>query len=468
VNIVNQKSPEAFRFPGSFKRGKMDYVPYFNHVAALPRMVIVTAPRAGSDFFQSLLDGHPQILQLPGQFQFYEFWTSALCREDLEDLIQEFVWHRFHLPKFKSRYQIDERWNMLGEHKSDSFEVSIPEFVNHLRQLMEGRAITSRNFFVAVHAAYALASQRVLKMERGCVEEQPQPDKHAEALVNSGGLRLVEDDTAALRHFSSTLSSQEVMGARLLVCHLHEYYHLPAFANDFQDVRVIYCTRDPRSALVSTVEHLMCDYNRRNLHFLRYWLKWIFADAEQVLPVTAKVKALPLERLHKHGISVLEEFCRDFGLDYHPCLLESTWQGKQWWGDARSKKFLDGLNFRLLEKPWENKLHRVDVFLLEFLLGERMSTYGHTPSAAPKRWHFLIAPLLLFVPMKYEWQIALDHFKASPSAGRKLFSAVISLVSYAGRVLLYGRYFLRRLRGGVFIAPEQYGVKSSAVQGSRN
>jgi hypothetical protein len=42
-------------------------------------------------------------------------------------------------------------------------------------------------------------------MERGSVEDQPQPVKHAEALENAEGLRLVEDDTAALRHFSNTL-----------------------------------------------------------------------------------------------------------------------------------------------------------------------------------------------------------------------------------------------------------------------
>jgi hypothetical protein len=38
----------------------------------------------------------------------------------------------------------------------------------------------------------------------GCVEDQPQPVNHAEALENSEGLRLVEDDTAALRQFSNT------------------------------------------------------------------------------------------------------------------------------------------------------------------------------------------------------------------------------------------------------------------------
>jgi hypothetical protein len=43
-------------------------------------------------------------------------------------------------------------------------------------------------------------------MERGCVEDQPQPVNHAEALESTKGLRLVEDDTvAALRRFSNTL-----------------------------------------------------------------------------------------------------------------------------------------------------------------------------------------------------------------------------------------------------------------------
>jgi hypothetical protein len=42
-------------------------------------------------------------------------------------------------------------------------------------------------------------------MERGCVEDQPQQMKYSESLGNSKALRLVEDDTAALRHFLNTL-----------------------------------------------------------------------------------------------------------------------------------------------------------------------------------------------------------------------------------------------------------------------
>jgi hypothetical protein len=38
-------------------------------------------------------------------------------------------------------------------------------------------------------------------MGRGCVEDQPPQVKHTESPKNSKALRLVEDDTAALRHF---------------------------------------------------------------------------------------------------------------------------------------------------------------------------------------------------------------------------------------------------------------------------
>jgi hypothetical protein len=42
-------------------------------------------------------------------------------------------------------------------------------------------------------------------MERGCVEDQPQRVKDSESLENSKALRLVEDDTATLRHFQNPL-----------------------------------------------------------------------------------------------------------------------------------------------------------------------------------------------------------------------------------------------------------------------
>jgi hypothetical protein len=48
-------------------------------------------------------------------------------------------------------------------------------------------------------------------MERGCVEDQPQEVKHPKSLVNSRALRLVEDNTAALRTRRKLISPSRVV-----------------------------------------------------------------------------------------------------------------------------------------------------------------------------------------------------------------------------------------------------------------
>ena len=40
-------------------------------------VVLIAGGRTGSDFFQSLLDGHPEISQFPGIFAFDEFWKKT-------------------------------------------------------------------------------------------------------------------------------------------------------------------------------------------------------------------------------------------------------------------------------------------------------------------------------------------------------------------------------------------------------
>src|SRR6266516_5093725 len=47
---------------------------------------------------------------------------------------------------------------------------------------------------------HELRSPRRMKAERGCVEDQPQRVGSSRASGDSGVLRLVEDDTAALRY----------------------------------------------------------------------------------------------------------------------------------------------------------------------------------------------------------------------------------------------------------------------------
>jgi hypothetical protein len=377
----------------------------FQHISQLKVVAIVTSPRAGSDFFQSLLDGHPEILQVTGQFRFYDFWREALCKDNLSDLIQEFAWHRAYLPKFNSRYEKEERWDQLGELKSEHFEVDLDQFKSHLICALQNKPLTGKNFFLAVHLAYFLAAGKT-----------------------------------------------DIFRAKILVCHVHEYYRLAPLQKDFEDLAVIYCTRDPRNGLVSTVENLMRDHGQMNLVFFKYWLSWIFAEAEQALPYSRQIKALPLERLHERNKILLKEFCRDFGLQFDQCLLKSTYHNKQWWGDLRSKKDLKGFLSNVGDKKWAGKLTGTDVLLIEFLLHDRMKAYGYPLTFGQNPAWFLVVPFLIWLPMKYELRIAWEDLKKPSAFRHRVTNLGSSLGQYLARVALYYRYYAGRIRGTLFVA----------------
>ena len=84
----------------------IDYDKNFLHVKNLKKVLLVATGRTGSDFFQSLLDSHTQILHFTGQWFFHQWWQGAKCKNNVNDLINEFIWFTSptcnHIAKFKS------------------------------------------------------------------------------------------------------------------------------------------------------------------------------------------------------------------------------------------------------------------------------------------------------------------------------------------------------------------------------
>ena len=141
----------------------IDYDRIFLHVKNLKKVLLVATGRTGSDFFQSLLDSHPQILQFPGDLFFHQWWQVARCRKNVSDLVNEFIWCNSptcsnHIAKFKSYYNTEERWDKLGDAKNDYFEVDIDAFRNHMLNIFSGRDLNSQNFFLALNLAYGMVT----------------------------------------------------------------------------------------------------------------------------------------------------------------------------------------------------------------------------------------------------------------------------------------------------------------------
>ena len=125
----------------------------------LPWCVLVTTGRTGTDLFQSLLDGHPEIFVFNGSLYFHTFWNEAVSVRDaaqpnLVDFLDEFI--GAHLVAFKSRYEPSERKDKLGEERDKSIDISVDKFKAHVIGLLEGEAVTSRNVLTAIYVAYDL------------------------------------------------------------------------------------------------------------------------------------------------------------------------------------------------------------------------------------------------------------------------------------------------------------------------
>ena len=66
-------------------------------------VVLIAGGRAGVDFFQSLLDSHPEVSQLPGIFDYDKFWLKLESRKETnpESICKIFTENHMHF--FDSR-----------------------------------------------------------------------------------------------------------------------------------------------------------------------------------------------------------------------------------------------------------------------------------------------------------------------------------------------------------------------------
>ena len=92
---------------------------------------IVSGGRNGSLFFQSLLDNHKEILQMPGVFYLDKF-IEEIEKDLSEDLLADKFINLF--PQFfDSRNNLIHRMNKLGESKEAFFSVSKKNLKNNLK-----------------------------------------------------------------------------------------------------------------------------------------------------------------------------------------------------------------------------------------------------------------------------------------------------------------------------------------------
>lgn len=388
----------------------LPYEQWMAHVQSLPVYALVTTGRTGSDFLQSLLDSHPEVLTFNGHFAVHtQFFGTSVCLAatpvSAGDLAREFAGTFIY--KLVSRYDVQEGKDRLGATGAESFAIDIDEFVSHVTGLLRRVEITRRTFLLAVYGAYNLC----------------------------------------LGH--------DLLQARILFHHPHLFHEFEEFLRDFPEAAVVATTRDPRASFVSHVEHFRRYYKTHdNEQHLYICMKMMLEDSSPLEGRGLRYVAVRLEDLPRE--STLRAFSAWLGISYDEVLLRSTWAGLDWHGDRISGRTFEsrGWSERRTENGWEERLGTIDKYRFNYLMQSRLQHYGYRHQ--PLRWwDALLAALLMPLPLRHERRFLSPHYYKGLDGGadRVMMQVGVTALFYCKRVALCYRHYLRTLRGVRFRGP---------------
>ena len=389
-------------------KNNLSYNDLFNHVEKIEKVLLIAVGRAGSDFFHSLLDEHSQIVQFPGYLNIHEFWNKSLCKNSVNDIIHEFIWSTsssHHIGIFKSYYNKTERWEQLGDNRDEYFEVNIDIFINHFICLMNKKKLNSKNFFIAIHTAYAL--------------------------------------TIGI----------DINKTKILFYNIHHIVKLKDFKKDFDKFSIIATIRYPINTISSSVNNYLQNSEQSSYGIsMGNILSRIYYETEEIDEYSIDITIIKLEDLHIFSVEILNNFCKKYKLEFQNSLMKSTFGGKKWWGDRVSGKFLDGFNNNITKDKGDENFFWYDRFMIESILYDRMNHYSYKPlnNLAKFKFMYIITFIIILLPMRLELRLFyfnLKKLKNQFTLSGFIYTFVYSIIFYIKRILINYKFLYKSITG---------------------
>lgn len=358
--------------------------------------------RSGSVFLQSLLDRHPEVLSTPATvlMRFYEFWTEFLrvlvekqIPFDLNDFLNMFCTYfssLFYAQPDSSTCCLDQ----LGPEQNTVLQVDLASFKEAFVWLIqaffsEGVEINSKIFFILLHYAYEMAQGLDIS------------DKHLIAYQ--------------LHRPSPNLSTTGLF-------------------QDFPQTRVLGMAREPMRAFFSHLR--MCRDDRKMGHqaekqphytypdmvldgaYASYYEHQLVGWKELQKHYSPPLYEMCLEKLHSAPESEMRKLAQWLKINWHPCLLQSSFNGLEYWGDRRAHQKIQGFSAEHpLSQDWLSCFSPLDKQVLYALLDENVQRQGYGQAL---RWVKGLLPWLIYLPTRLEWQSLRKALReGQPNATRK-------------------------------------------------
>lgn len=254
--------------------------------------VLISGGRTGSDLFQSLLDGHDQVLTFPGVFFFDDFLKNLKIKKINPGILFLKMYKKF----FDSRLNLLERHDQLGINKNEHYIIDEHIFLNKFNEISKKNVSSKFNILLNLHLAYAYAK------------------------------------------------GEDISKKKLIFLHIHHWHRLKSLNK--LNFYIFYSLREPLANLSSAFKNWSA-YNEKLFSFKELCL--YYDRIRNGIDYCQKIQKnnfyiIKIEDLHCKSEQVLKNFCKLFNLEFQISLYSSTYHNKKWWGDSLSKKYLDGLN----------------------------------------------------------------------------------------------------------------------------
>jgi hypothetical protein len=317
-------------------------------VANINLIALMAYGRAGSLLIQSLFDSHPNVLTLP-----YAGAMLSLIPASITDLNRQIDWFIKRFPivfdTSGGGYFGDVKDLGAGNFGPDGdedlrvcptiFKEKLLGLVNEYCTIDSNRRLSRKEFFILVHIAYGLC----------------------------------------LRSFNVT----EI---RYICYHTHTHDHdeWQTMLEDFPELYFIGMTRDPRQDWLSWKKIYAWRVQRDVppiflvLHENNNYSKGCYELSRLVERLKDDhIRIIDLEKLHISNIKAMTHLCSWLNVEFDECLLQSTFNGRQWHGNATNGKRTSALNPNMTRDTWRKELPDHDLRIICSLVPGSIKYFGY-------------------------------------------------------------------------------------------
>ena len=222
--------------------------------------------------------------------------------------------------------------------------------------------------------------------------------------------------------------------AKYILINTHTLKNTKSFNELFKDMdfQIIHSIRHPLSAINSATKNWInykdgFNFNAKDIFYQIYL---ITRSLDYLTKLNKNFFVVQLENMHQNSDYFINDFCKKFEIFKNENLLNSTFHGKQWWGDEVTGKFLSGLN-----KDYKIQINNYDYLTDEdcnyfyYIMEEFFQNYGYEIKSKKKNFY-------IWKPLKCELSTWKNSFK------NKRYKHLLSIpYFYFLRIFIINKFF---------------------------